>query len=152
MNVSSARAHAPALCLLASLALSPFAFAGDGPGCKNRSAHLDVEGSAFGQLSASDHAAGSQKRFEAMDANHDGKLTAAEIGATQGAERIAWARNPMTADGKIKAFDRNRDGTLSAQEYADGSQALFNELDTNGDGYLKADEMAIDTGKVSARN
>ena len=143
--------YAAALCVLGAFGISSPAVAGDGPGCPHKAAHVDAEGSAYGQISASDHAAGAQKRFEAMDANHDGKITAAEINAGQGAERIAWAKKAMSADSKIKTFDHNKDGVLSAAEYAEGSQAIFNALDVNSDGYLKADEMEVDTNKVSAR-
>ncbi|MFL6618392.1 MAG: EF-hand domain-containing protein [Povalibacter sp.] len=152
MNIRSERGLAAALCVLGALGITSSVAAGDGPGCRDKAAHIDAEGSAYGQISASDHAAGAQKRFEAMDANHDGKITAAEINAAQGAERIAWARKAISAESKIKEFDRDKDGALTAREYADGSQAIFNGLDANSDGYLKADEMEVDPDKVSARD
>ena len=144
--------HAAALCVIGAFGVTSQAVAGDGPGCRDKVSHVDVEGSAFGQISASDHAAGAQSRFDAMDANHDGKITSAEINAAQGAERIAWAKNAMSAENKVKTFDRNKDGALSHREYADGSQAIFNELDVNSDGLLKADEMEVNTDRVSARD
>jgi Ca2+-binding EF-hand superfamily protein len=153
MNIRCDRAfHAAALCVIGAFSFASAAAAGDGPGCRDKIAHVDVEGSPFGQISGSEHAANALSRFESMDTNHDGKITAAEIGASHGAERIAWAKKSMSAESKIKAFDRNKDGTLSAREYADGSQAIFNELDVNGDGYLKADEMEVNTDKMSARD
>ena len=144
--------HAAALCVIGAFGFASPAAAGDGPGCRDKIAHVDVEGSAFGQISGSEHAANAMSRFESMDANHDGKITATEISASHGAERIAWAKKSMSAESKIKAFDRNKDGALSSREYADGSQATFNELDVNGDGYLKADEMELNTDKMSARD
>ena len=143
--------YAAALCVMGAVGVSP-ALAGDGPGCQEKAAHIDAEGSAVGQISASDHAASAQKRFGAMDADHDGRVTAAEINAGHGAERIAWARKSMSADDKVRSFDRDKDGALSAKEYADGSQAMFNKLDANGDGYLKAAEIEVDTDKMSARD
>ncbi|HEY4368539.1 MAG TPA: hypothetical protein VGN07_14980 [Steroidobacteraceae bacterium] len=144
--------YAAALCAIGAFGISSAALAGGGPDCQDKAAHIDAEGGANGQISASDHAASAQKRFEAMDADHDGKVTAAEINAGHGAERIAWANKPMSAADKIKTFDRNNDGALSAKEYADGSQAMFNKLDTDSDGYLSAAEMEVDTGKMSARD
>ncbi len=139
------RLFATALCVIGASA-----FAGDGPGCRDRAVSADVEGGANGQISASDHAANAQKRFESMDANGDGKITASEIGASQGVERIVWAKNPTSSADKIKAFDRNKDGALSIREYADGSQAIFNALDTDGDGYVRSSEMELDAAQVSA--
>jgi len=153
MNTGCIRVlHAAVACVIGAVGFTSFAVGGDGPGCRDKIAHLDVEGSAFGQISGSDHAANAQRRFESMDVNHDGKITATEISSSQGAERIAWTRKSMSAESKIKAFDRNKDGALSAREYADGSQAIFHELDVNGDGYLKADEMDVNTDRVSARD
>ncbi len=153
MNTRSERGlYTAALCAIAAFGISSPALAGGGPGCQDKVAHIDAEGGAHGQISASDHAANAQKRFEAMDADGDGRITAAEINASHGAERIAWAKKPMSAADKIKSFDRNKDGVLSAKEYADGSQAMFNALDTNSDGYLKADEMEVDMDRMSARD
>lgn len=153
MNIrSESGICAAALCVIGTFGMSLPALAGDEPGCRDKVAHIDAEGGANGQMSASDHAANAQKRFEAMDADHDGKVTATEITASQGAERIAWARHPMSGTDKIRTFDRNKDGALSTKEYADGSQAIFNKLDTNSDGYLRADEMDAGTDKMSARD
>ncbi|HEY6643734.1 EF-hand domain-containing protein [Povalibacter sp.] len=135
--------YAAALCAIGAFGIALPAAAGDEPGC-DKAAHIDAEGGANGQISASEHAASAQKRFEAMDADHDGKITDSEITASQGAERIAWARNPTSGTDRIRSFDRNKDGVLSVKEYADGSQAMFDKLDSNSDGYLKAAEMNVD--------
>lgn len=142
MNTRSERSLCTAaFCLIAAFGISSPAAAGDGPGCQEKAAHIDAEGSANNTINAADHAASAQKRFEAMDADGDGRITAAEINASHGAERIAWARKPMSAADKIRTFDHNRDGALSAKEYADGSQAIFRQLDTDNDGNLMAAEM-----------
>ena len=88
---SQGRLYAAALCVIGAYGASLPAIAGDGPGCREKAVSADVEGAVNGQLSASDHAANAQKRFDSMDADHDGKVTASEIGASHGAERIAWA-------------------------------------------------------------
>jgi len=147
---SRGRLCAASLCAIAASTLSFSTFAGDGAGCPKQAALIDAEGGANGQINASDHAADAQKRFEAMDADHDGKVTAAELTASHGAERIDWARKPMSGADKIRTFDRNKDDTLSAKEYAEGSQALFNALDIDGDGILKGAELDVNTDTVSA--
>lgn len=152
MNTRSPGRLLAALCLIGASGLAFSALAGDGPGCRDK-VSADVEGGANGQISASDHAASAQKRFDAMDADRDGKVTATEITATHGAERIAWAKNPMSGSDKIRQFDRNKDGALTLREYADGSQAMFDELDADGDGYLRAAEMQLgDAATMSARD
>lgn len=136
---SSRRLSAAMLCILGAGVVSLPAMAGEG--CPQK-AMADVEG-GNGQMSASEHAAGAQKRFDSMDADHDGKITAAEIASSQGAERIAWARKPVSSTDKIRKLDSNKDGVLTASEYANGSQAIFNELDSDSDGYLRASEMQL---------
>lgn len=149
MRASSGRTLSTvALAVAAACSLSLPASAGDGPGCQKQQMVQDVEGN--GQLTASSHSAGAAKRFATMDADSDGKVTAAEIGASRGAEAIAWATEQLSASDKIKKLDANRDGMLSAKEYADGSQAMFQSLDTDGDGVLTPDEMYIPS-KAAAR-
>ena len=119
------------------------AMADDVPKCEERATQENVEG-GNGGLSSSDHAAGAKKRFETMDTNRDGKLTAAEIGATHGAESIAWAQKNLSGADKIRKLDRNGDGSLTPAEYAESSQRMFEKLDINGDGYLSAYETRTD--------
>jgi hypothetical protein len=149
MRASSGRTlSSVVLTVAAACGYSLPAVAGDGPGCQKQQMVQDVEGN--GQLTAASHVAGAAKRFEMMDADKDGKVTAAEIGASRGAEAIAWATEDVSASDKIRKLDANRDGALSAKEYADGSQAMFKSLDADGDGVLTPDEMYIPS-KVGAR-
>ena len=151
MNDSSARTlSAVALAVAAACAYSLPASAGDKPGCPHEAALTqDVEGS--GQLTAASHLAGAAKRFEMMDTDRDGKVTAAEIKASRGAESIAWANDQISATEKIRELDTNKDGALTAQEYTDSSQKMFNKLDADGDGVLSTAEMPMPSKKVSAR-
>ncbi|HKE96066.1 MAG TPA: hypothetical protein VKB34_17290 [Povalibacter sp.] len=150
MNDSSARTlSAVALAVAAACAWSLPASAGDKENCPHAAAMTrDVEGSA--QLTAASHLAGAAKRFESMDTNKDGKVTAAEISASRGAESIAWANEQISATEKIRELDTNKDGALTAREYADSSQKMFDKLDVDGDGVLSAAEMPI-ASQVSAR-
>ena len=79
-----------------------------------------------------------------MDANKDGKISAAEISASHGAESIVWANHPASAADKVRSLDTNRDGVLTVSEYTSGSQRMFEELDVDGNGVLTPSEMMID--------
>ncbi|MBL0124274.1 MAG: EF-hand domain-containing protein [Betaproteobacteria bacterium] len=96
-----------------------------------------------GRVSSDEHAAGGKQMFDAMDANHNGKVTALEMDAAH--ERVTGAqanRAEMSAAEKIKVIDKDGDGILSAAEHASGSQAMFEKMDTNKDGYLSRVELA----------
>jgi Ca2+-binding EF-hand superfamily protein len=134
-----------ALGVIAACGMALPAIAGGGSDCHEKAARTNVEGDGDGQLSAAEHAAGAQKRFEMMDANKDGRIAAAEIDASHGAESIAWAKYRMSSADKIKKLDANQDGALSLTEYSDGSQKMFTKLDADGDGYLSAEEMRVDS-------
>ena len=139
MSIPSARNfYAAALCALAACAVSTAASAGDGPDCQQKTAR-NVEGGT--QISASEHAAGADKRFDMMDVNQDGKITATEIDASHGAESAAWAKHEMSSADKIRKLDSDNDGALTRTEYAAASQKMFSKLDVDGDGNLTAAEM-----------
>ena len=143
MNTSSLRSFAAAtLALLATYALP--AAADDAPGCQRPQVTTkEAEGTADGGINAAKHAAAASKRFEMMDANKDGKISAAEIEASHGAESIVWANHPASAAQKLRSLDSNRDGVLTVSEYTTGSQRMFEELDVDGNGVLTPSEMII---------
>lgn len=146
MNTSSVRSFAAtALALIATYALPPPAAADEPPGCQRPQVTTkEAEGTGDGGITAARHAATASKRFEMMDANKDGKISAAEIEASHGAESIVWANHPAPAAEKIHSLDRNRDGVLTVSEYTAGSQKMFEELDVDGNGVLTPSEMLIE--------
>ncbi len=149
MNTSSVRSFAaPALIALGFIAMGTLplpAIADDAPGCQRPEVTVkEAEGNADGGISATRHAATAGKRFEMMDTNKDGKISPAEINASHGAESIVWANRPASAAQKIGSLDSNRDGVLTVSEYTTGSQRMFHELDTDGNGVLTPSEMVID--------
>jgi Ca2+-binding EF-hand superfamily protein len=80
--------------------------------------------------------------FEAMDANHDGKVTAAEREAAH--EKVTGRKSQpgeKTAAEKIRAIDKNRDGIASAGEHETASKRMFDVMDTNHDGFLSEAEL-----------
>lgn len=97
--------------------------------------------------------------LEQMDANHDGKVTQAEIAAFEAARRAEIDTNH---DGKITPeelqayreklrqqrmaerfarMDTNGDGVVSDQEYAAAQTWRLARLDRNGDGVIAGNEM-----------
>ena len=145
MNVPSApRLRAAALGLLATCALSLPALADETPGCQRQATVTEGEGQADGGITAAKHASAASKRFEMMDADKDGKISAAEINSSHGAESIIWANHPEAPAQKIRDLDANRDGVLSVAEYSAGSQKMFHMLDADGNGVLTPSEMMID--------
>lgn len=145
MNIPSARKfYAIAFCALASYGLSLSAIAG-GADCQQKMTHVDAEGSNSGQISASEHATQADRRFEKMDVNKDGSVTAAEIDASHGAESMVWAKHRLSSAEKIDQLDGDDDGALTRAEYANGSQKMFKRLDANRDGILTAAEMQMES-------
>ncbi len=146
MNTPSApRFGALALAALATCCIPLPALADDAPGCQRPQVTLkEAEGNADGGISAEKHASTAAKRFEMMDKNGDGKITAAEINSSHGAESIVWANHPESSAEKIRNLDTNRDGVLTVSEYSSGSQKMFRILDADGNGVLTPEEMLID--------
>ena len=79
-----------------------------------------------------------------MDKDKNGKITAAEINSSHGAESIVWANHPESPAEKIRNLDANRDGVLTVSEYSVGSQKMFHMLDVDGNGVLTPAEMMIE--------
>ena len=79
-----------------------------------------------------------------MDANRDGKVTAAEMDAAY--EKVTGKKastSDMSAADKIKVVDTNGDGILTAAEHAAGSRAMFQKMDADRDGYLSKAEWTV---------
>ncbi len=69
-----------------------------------------------------------------LDKNHDGSITPDEMPMRQQspAERAAHM---------LSEFDTNKDGKLSREEVPDGMRARFDAADKNNDGFLDANEL-----------
>ena len=148
MKPSKPTASAVTLAVVAMCLYSASASADErcpGPEAVTQDNTYDVEGS--GHLTAAAHKSSAAKRFELMDTNHDGKVTAAEIGGSRGAESIAWASKMTSAKEKVSQLDTNRDGALTVKEYADSSQKMFDLLDVDGNGVLSDSEMLMTSSR-----
>jgi len=90
-------------------------------------------------------------RFAAIDTNHDGVLSKAELQAAQARlmQQLSVIRQQrITA--QFKRLDTNHDGQLNLQEFAAGAPTLksnetpdqlVQQLDTNHDGKISPDEF-----------
>lgn len=95
-----------------------------------------------GKITAAEHAAGSKKMFEKMDGNHDGRVTAVEMDAGQKAMKGQDAtQRSMASTTKIKTVDINEDGILTDEEHAAASQRMFEKMDADRDGKVTAAEL-----------
>ena len=86
-----------------------------------------------------------KERFDAMDANHDGVVTKAELTA-QMAERMGEAPPADRIDMMFKAIDTDGDGKATAAEGAAADAARFATLDTDHDGTLTPEERRAGMG------
>jgi Ca2+-binding EF-hand superfamily protein len=87
-----------------------------------------------GVLSRDEALAFAAQRFDALDANHDGQLTADEIRASFRQKRAErWKKIDTDGDGRISKAE--------AQANAPRLAARFDQLDANGDGYLTPEEL-----------
>ncbi|MGV8959925.1 MAG: EF-hand domain-containing protein [Stenotrophomonas sp.] len=84
-------------------------------------------------------------RFEKMDINHDGFVTAAEMDQSHmaiGKEDTKMMHERSSAD-VIREMDSNRDGKLSEAEYRAGMKKMFDKLDTDQNGTLSPTEQEM---------
>ncbi len=81
--------------------------------------------------------------FDGMDANKDGKVTAAEMRGMH-EKMMGKTATPTTlsAAEKIKVIDSDGDGVLSQTEHAAGAKAMFARMDGDRDGFLSEQEIA----------
>lgn len=96
-----------------------------------------------GKVSREEHAASARRMFQQMDANGDGKVTAAEMDAAH--EKVtgrAKSSDDPSAAEKIRAVDQDGDGLLTAAEHAFASRSTFDKMDNNHDDVLSPQEMA----------
>ena len=131
------------IALAGGVMLASLAFAAGPKAAKPDAEFAAMDTNKDGKVSAEEHAAASKKMFDTMDANRDGKVTAAEMAAAH--QRVTGKKakkSDMSAAEKIKVIDTDGDRTLTAEEHAAGSRAMFEKMDTDKDGFLTKAELA----------
>ncbi len=95
-----------------------------------------------GMISAAEHSAGVKQKFAKMDADGDGKVTAAEMDASHARmSSVGSGATRMSSAEKIKTIDTDRDGVITAAEHESGASEKFTQMDTDGNGSLSSAEM-----------
>lgn len=88
------------------------------------------------------------KMFERLDTNKDGKISPDEFAAFR--ENNAKADGQATKAGKrmFARFDKDKDGSLSRTEAADVLAMRFKRMDANNDGILTLEELQAKSGRA----
>ena len=104
---------------------------------------MDADGD--GKISPDEHTAAATRMFDTMDANKDGKVTAAEMDSAHqkllGKKHVKSAKSEMSAAEKIKIIDTNGDGVLTQDELSMAAMAMFEKMDTDQDSFLTKSEI-----------
>ncbi|MCB1559763.1 MAG: hypothetical protein KDI75_01485 [Xanthomonadales bacterium] len=88
-----------------------------------------------GKLSAAEISAAENDRIARLDANGDGEVTAEEFKAQREARRLERQQKMMAR------LDTNGDGMVSTDEVKARGHERMMRLDTNGDGEISAEEL-----------
>ena len=91
-----------------------------------------------GTVSADEVKAAIDKRFDALDADHSGKLDAKEL-------------NGLVSARALKKVDADKDGTLDKTEFESIGTYRFQKADKDQNGTLDAKEMKSYQGKALAK-
>jgi len=99
---------------------------------------MDTNGD--GRISRDEYLAAAATKFQAIDAQHKGRVDAADIASSPAAlERI-----DHRAQALVDRLDHNGAGYVTSDEFVAAAQKRFARMDRNGDGRLTPDEMAAD--------
>ncbi len=86
-------------------------------------------------------------RFDAIDANHDGRVTLAEMRRQRQSKREAATKRGRRGKGRgrglrgFRHLDESGDGKVTLAEAKQAAAQRFERADANGDGVITADEM-----------
>lgn len=95
----------------------------------------DMDADKDGKVSAAEMRAYHDARFAKVDANGDGKLSLEELDEGRKAERQEHMKK------MVLWLDADGDGMLSAEEFEPRGGAMLARMDADGDGALSMEEM-----------
>ena len=104
----------------------------------------DMDRDGDGRVTADEHATAMQALFADLDDDDNGQLSTAEMDAAFGPQQDGTV---SSAD-RIRPMDTNGDGTLSTEEHRRGMEGQFLRHDANRDDGLDLAEMKSATGTV----
>ena len=92
-----------------------------------------------GVVTQDEFVAAATARFQQLDTQGTGKVTAAEITASPKAQE----RASHAVEHIVRHLDTNGDGVVSQDEYLAAAKKRFSRMDKNGDGFIDADEAPM---------
>ena len=122
----------------------------DGPRDAMRAEHMEkrfteMDADKDGKITAAELEAFRAARFAAADANGDGKLSLEEMDAARAEQRKERFGR------MIAKLDKDGDGQLSAEEMPARGDRMM-KLDTDGDGAVSLEEMKAAKGRHGPKN
>jgi len=106
-----------------------------GPFAQKRFEGLDANHD--GVVTLNEYIAAATAHFKQFDAAGDGRVTAAEIAASPRAQE----RAARVAQRVVKRLDSNGDGVVTQEEFLAAAKRRFARIDQNGDGFIDAAEF-----------
>ncbi len=120
-----------ALAITVPLLILPLAFAGS----PEKFEAMDADGD--GKISRAEHRNAAEKMFKQMDKNRDGVVSSKELrAATETTDGTGVAIRE-----RLRKMDRNADGRITDSEHSSASYTMFSDFDTDNDRFLSAQEL-----------
>lgn len=98
-----------------------------------------MDANADGKVTAAEHAQFSDTMFKQSDVDRDGKVSAAECEAAQATYDQKVDKQAVTSH--LRQVDTDADGQISASENTAFEKSAFMRADKNADGSLSEDEV-----------
>ena len=140
MSRISKLALTTALAVFAAAPLASFAQSNDAPAAATHPSLFDhmlkkMDSDGDGKISSAEFQAAASTRFNAIDTQGTGKITAEQIANSKAAKE----RGEKFAEREVAKIGTN--GVITKDQFLAAAQARFAKFDKNGDGYISADEL-----------
>jgi Ca2+-binding EF-hand superfamily protein len=128
-----------ALTVLCTLATAAFAQPADGSSRFFEHMLKKWDANGDGRISLDEYLAAAKSRFQQIDTQNKGGVSAAQIADSPNAHK----RIERRAQALVRHLDTAGQGYVSRDEFIAAAKTRFAKLDRNGDGKLTADELAM---------